>query len=340
MIAKGFKKRKVHSLTLGEKMKKMRSTKRVHLQQVARHTKIQVRYLEALEEGAYNDLPADVYVHGFLKSYADYFGVNDVTLIRLYDRERGIYNSISVDSTGMVTQQKPLKVKRFIVTPRIMLVTFGVVLFGIVFFYLYSELRHFVSAPWLIVDNPTDGMTIADRVVTVNGKTDRDARIFVNAHDVIVNQDGSFEEIISLQNGVNTIVVKSINSFDKESEQIITVYGQYEDAQEEQRENKVFVTVTADKADIIVSVRADDRVIFDDKILSEETQTFEALEEISITTSHGDATLVSVNDREYGLLGETNEEVEGMIFTENTAVEIDDVAVEENEDSLDDESVQ
>lgn len=330
-------------------MKKLRHAKRVTLQQVARHTKIQQCYLEDLERGTYNDLPADVYVRGFLRSYADYFGVNDVTLIRLYNRERGIYDSMSEEGDVEATQ-KPLKVKRFIVTPRMMIIIAGLIIFSGVFIYLYSELRHFVSAPWLVVESPTEGSTINERTVTVNGRTDQEARVSVNAQGIIVNQDGSFEETISLQNGINTITVKSINSFDKESENIITIYGQYEDIEEEEEEKKVFLEITADKADIAVIVKADEEVIFDGEILSQESQSFQAIEEISITSDRGNATLVIVNDREYGPLGETRESVEDVIFTENSALEdedadedeenVEDIGIVEKDPLLEEESAQ
>jgi len=331
-MTKGFRIKKVESLTLGEKMKRLRKAKRVTLQQVSRHTKIQQRYLEDLEEGTYEDLPADVYVRGFLKSYAEYFGVNDVTLIRLYERERGIFNSIS-DEDADATTQKPLKVKRFIVTPRMMVVTVGIILFSVVFMYLYSELRHFVSAPWLVVENPIEGATINERTVAVQGKTDQEARVLINSQGIIVNQDGSFEETISLQNGINTITVKSINSFDKESENIITVYGQYEDVQEQQSDKNVSVVVAAQEADIALVVWADDQIIFEGEVLAEESQTFEAIEKIAVTTDRGNATFVTVNEKEYGLLGETRESVESILFTVDTIQAKDDESSVSKEES-------
>lgn len=335
-MTKGFRIKKVHSLTLGEKMKKLRGAKGVTLQQISRHTKIQQRYLEDLEEGTYDDLPADVYVRGFLRSYAEFFGVNDETLIRLYERERGIFNSMS-DEESSVTSQKVLKVKRFIITPRMMVITAGIVLFSVVFIYLYSELRHFVSAPWLVVETPIEGITITERIVVVQGKTDQEARIFINSEGVIVNQDGSFEETISLQNGVNTITVKSVNSFDKESEKNITVYGQYEDVQEEQKEEKVSIEVVAQEFDITLVVLADDEIIFDDELSAEESQTFDATKKIVITTNRGNATFVTINESEYGLLGETKELVEDVLFTADTVrtEDGDEIVLEKNNESED-----
>ena len=70
----GFTKKNIETLTLGEKLKKLRSERRISLGDVSRNTKIQIKYLEFIEEGAYDKLPADVYAKGFLKSYAEFLG--------------------------------------------------------------------------------------------------------------------------------------------------------------------------------------------------------------------------------------------------------------------------
>ena len=72
----GFVKKSVETLTLGEKLKKIRSERRIGLTDISRFTKIQLKYLEDIEEGRYEKLPSDVYVKGFLKSYAKFLGVN------------------------------------------------------------------------------------------------------------------------------------------------------------------------------------------------------------------------------------------------------------------------
>ena len=73
MLEKGFVKKSVGTLTLGEKLAKIRKDKRLSLNEVSRLTGVQTKYLEFLEWGEFEKLPADVYVKGFLRSYADSF---------------------------------------------------------------------------------------------------------------------------------------------------------------------------------------------------------------------------------------------------------------------------
>ncbi|HHY36495.1 MAG TPA: helix-turn-helix domain-containing protein [Firmicutes bacterium] len=60
---------------IGQFLKRMREEKGISLRTVAEETKIRVRYLKALEEGDYANLPGDVYARGFLRSYARFLGV-------------------------------------------------------------------------------------------------------------------------------------------------------------------------------------------------------------------------------------------------------------------------
>lgn len=60
------------SRTIGARLKDARASKRLTLEQAERDTRISSHYLEALESGQYELMPAPVYARGFMRSYADY----------------------------------------------------------------------------------------------------------------------------------------------------------------------------------------------------------------------------------------------------------------------------
>lgn len=64
------------SRAIGARLKEARATKRLSLEEVERDTRISRRYLDALERGDYELLPAPVYARGFMRSYADYLGLD------------------------------------------------------------------------------------------------------------------------------------------------------------------------------------------------------------------------------------------------------------------------
>jgi cytoskeleton protein RodZ len=70
--------------TLGETLRQARLSKGVSLAEAARDTRIRGGYLEALEAEDAAALPAPVYTRGFLRSYAEYLGLNPQAMVDLY----------------------------------------------------------------------------------------------------------------------------------------------------------------------------------------------------------------------------------------------------------------
>lgn len=56
------------------------------IQEIATITRIPTRSLERLEDGAFEDLPGDVFVRGFLRSYARCVGLNEEDAVKRYAR--------------------------------------------------------------------------------------------------------------------------------------------------------------------------------------------------------------------------------------------------------------
>jgi cytoskeletal protein RodZ len=70
--------------TLGETLRQARLDKGVSLADAARDTRIRRAYLEALESEDPAALPAAVYTRGFLRTYAEYLGLNPQAMVDLY----------------------------------------------------------------------------------------------------------------------------------------------------------------------------------------------------------------------------------------------------------------
>jgi cytoskeleton protein RodZ len=70
--------------TLGETLRQARLDKSVSLVEAARDTRIRRSYLEALEAEDFAALPPPVYSRGFVKTYADYLGLNPQAMVELY----------------------------------------------------------------------------------------------------------------------------------------------------------------------------------------------------------------------------------------------------------------
>ena len=64
------------NLSISERLRAAREARGVDLFRVERDTKIRMKYLAAMEQGDFAELPADVYARGFLRNYASYLGLD------------------------------------------------------------------------------------------------------------------------------------------------------------------------------------------------------------------------------------------------------------------------
>lgn len=331
-MLRGFTKKKVGSYTLGEQLKKFRAEGRINLHEVSRETKIPVKYLEMIEEGNYEALPPDVYVKGFLRGYADFLGIDSKKIINLYARERDIKNNINGNGKAAPVAQKK-KVPNFVVTPKIFTAAIiaAIVLGG--FFYLYKEIGRFAAVPRLILTQPASNEESIDgSSITVVGVTDEDAKLTINGQPVIVNDNGEFREDIILQEGLNTITIKSLNRFNKEAMQILNVKSNFErpemavregdggegevsGEQNEKTEAGVKVSVKAESLPTWLSVNADGNLIYSGTMLPGAVQDFKGDKEVRITSGKANQTVIRVNDGAEKKLADDPGIVRDVVFT-------------------------
>jgi cytoskeleton protein RodZ len=70
---------------IGNSLREARSRRAVDLNQAELATKIRVKYLRALEEERFEQLPSTTYVKGFLRTYADYLGLDGQLYVDEYN---------------------------------------------------------------------------------------------------------------------------------------------------------------------------------------------------------------------------------------------------------------
>ena len=61
---------------IGTSLREARSRRQIGLPQAEQATKIRAKYLRALEDERFDELPSETYVKGFLRTYADYLGLD------------------------------------------------------------------------------------------------------------------------------------------------------------------------------------------------------------------------------------------------------------------------
>ncbi len=82
-------------ISLGEALSRSREALGVTIADVANHLRIREPFLDALEAGDHAHLPGQAYAIGFVRSYANFLGLNGEEAVRIYKAERADETSAS-----------------------------------------------------------------------------------------------------------------------------------------------------------------------------------------------------------------------------------------------------
>jgi len=94
---------------IGKTLRQLREKKGLSLEQVEQAIKIRMRYLEAIEDGDMTVLPGMVYARGFIKSYAEYLGINGQELLDSHETTTQVdtTQTSSIDTLARAERVKP-----------------------------------------------------------------------------------------------------------------------------------------------------------------------------------------------------------------------------------------
>jgi len=70
--------------SFGEALRRERELRGITLREVAESTKVNLRYLEALERNDFEHLPGGVFNRGFVRAYSQYIGVDPDAMVDAY----------------------------------------------------------------------------------------------------------------------------------------------------------------------------------------------------------------------------------------------------------------
>lgn len=314
-----FIKRKIETLTLGEKLKKIREKAGVSLVEIASQTKIKKDYLEKIEAGNYKELPFDVYVKGFLRSYAKYLNLDPEKVIKQFNKEVGVRENIKKYQGNKKPSGYQDRFPNLIITPKIASVFLTVLIVLIGFSYFYFEVDNFSKQPQLIIESPALEEIVKESSVEIIGKTDFENEVKINNETIFVDSEGRFREQVGLQKGVNEIIVEASNKFEKSAQKKISlvadydsetfVAGEKQENEEEQDDNsfEFEIEVRDESSQLIYQV--DDQEEQETVLHPNSSLKIRAEEKIQISSGKANNTYVKINDGEFFSI---DEEVEGF----------------------------
>lgn len=177
--------------------------------QVSRDLKIKQNFLEALEEGRFEDFSSPVHLTGFLKNYAFYLGLNVEEVLAFFRRDFGgdlNFRKIKGITTSSAWFGPEKLTKTAIAT-----------LFSLFFLYLFYQYRSFTRPPILEVLNPPADLVVKDLRIEVSGRTCRECLLRVNEEELNPSPEGNFAASVVLRSGANVLVFVAVNRSGRET---------------------------------------------------------------------------------------------------------------------------
>jgi cytoskeletal protein RodZ len=126
---------------LGTKLRQAREAKGAPLHEVEWATKIKSAYLEALEEENFRLIPGSVYVRGFLRTYANYLGIDPEPLIDEYNRADETASDIISTRSAVQIDKRPL-----VVTPAMIVGVALILLLAVFALYVKTQFDRYQAS--------------------------------------------------------------------------------------------------------------------------------------------------------------------------------------------------
>lgn len=198
-----FTKRDLAShLTLGQRLRQLREESNFTLEGVAKELRVAPKYIQAIENGRYSELPGLVYARSFCRQYVNFVGLNPDSAMERFDQEYAL----------IATTKQPLRplpparvsTEHHWLRRHGRLIVAGVVIF-IVVSYVGGQVYRVFAPPRLIVIQPAADLSTTEDQIRVSGQTEPNVIVAINGQSVAVSAAGQFSELVDVSAGLNTL---------------------------------------------------------------------------------------------------------------------------------------
>jgi cytoskeletal protein RodZ len=199
--------------TLGEYLKDVREERGLTPSHIVRAHNFPKKFLEALERGDYGALPEAVYTKALLKKYLSILNLPCNEGVARFEEEYTHWKNL----TGDTRQQSGARVRKSVsgieLGPLFWRRSFVLVLGVTVLVYLGFRVDAAVAPTALTVVSPPPQMKTTDRTVVISGVAEPEATVTINGEPVSVDEFGTYEEEVSLNDGMNTLEVTASKKY-------------------------------------------------------------------------------------------------------------------------------
>jgi len=169
---------------------------------------IPAKYLYSIIEGNITKLPPTPYIRGYVRRLSETLEIENEDLWKIFQKETNLMIYEQKDKMPENRySQKPIK--KSLAVAGIVIVFLGI--------FLASRINHLVGKPNLVITFPdTTTLVFNSPTITLKGNVDTASKLLINNERVNIRDDGTWEENLILEPGLNSIEIKSQKLLGKE----------------------------------------------------------------------------------------------------------------------------
>ncbi len=284
-------------ITAGDVLKNKRQSLRISLENASLETKIQKRFLKAIEANDFSLFESEVFLTGFIKIYASYLNLDVEKTLALYRRSNQVKQKKEnkIAKTPLVTYKG-----RTYLTPKT-LITVILTLFALgIIAYILLQIYNFQKPPLLKITEPNPDSTTTQETIKLKGQSEKNSTVQINDVAIQIDENGYFEKEMSLVEGPNLITVKSKKNNNNILETVVTVKVTYSKPQVVQKteqpvQNIVKLQIIDSPAWIKLDIDDENKLV---QVVNPSTQEFPIKEKLRITSGRLTSTKLYFNEKE------------------------------------------
>jgi cytoskeletal protein RodZ len=199
--------------SIGNYVKKIREKQGIKLEDVSKNIDVNIKYLLAIENGKYEELPKGIYSKIFFKKYINFLGINHKNIVNDFVREQNRNQKFESN----IFFNKVVNWKSLLSLPKVIrnLIIFFIIIICLV--YLLFYFKNVIAPPSLKVNYPQENQVVNSFLLNVSGETEPESEVKINNQLTIIDNDGNFSEDIYLKSGINTITITAKKKHSRES---------------------------------------------------------------------------------------------------------------------------
>lgn len=198
------------TLRLSDKIKKTREEQGLALTQVAEISRVPLKYVVAIEDGTFNNLPkARAHRLAYVRELSEALKLPSDECLKQFENEAGF------DNTASSHPHQDIKLFPF---ASISIIVRNLIMASMVIFfagYLVWQVRGILEPPYLAVFSPSEGYIVNKPKALIEGETEKETKLTVNGKEIMVSEQGKFSTEIDLSAGVNTIEISATKKHGK-----------------------------------------------------------------------------------------------------------------------------